>query len=394
VFISKAYKYRIYPNKTQQRALTQTFGNVRFVWNKWVEAFNDKTKQQPTLMALKKEFPFLADCSAAALQQKDRDFQEFKRQFFGKTRKKKVGRPCFKSRRGRQSYKLPNQKFSVNHDTGKIRLEKIGWVKFDNHRTIPADAKLLSITVSQSPAGDYYAAICFEVDIPIADKSHLPNVGIDLGIKTLAYLSDGTHFGNPKLFRENQAELARAQRHLSRKKKGSARYDKQKRKVAKLHERVAATRAWHLHNISRWIVDSHNEIGMEDLRVANMMKNRKLAKATADSSMAMLKQFIGYKQGWYGKTVKLLGTFEPSSKVCHCCGWKHTALTLADREFVCQACGNITDRDLNAAKNILQQTVGVNTVQQSWSGCKTKLHSNVVVGGLLRSDEFERNTIP
>lgn len=376
--ITKSYKFRLKPNKIQRQNIEKTFDGVRFYWNKSVEWFNDykenKNQKFPTTTEFRREHEFLKEISASPLQQKERDFRQFKQQFFSKTRKNKLGFPKFKSRKNDQSYRLPNQKFEIKSD--KIRFERIGWMKFDNHRQFPENSKFLSATISRNRIGQYFVSINFEFEKEPRSKQDLQNVGIDLGLKELATLSSGVVFGNPKVFSESQAKLKYIQQHFSRKKKGSNRWNKNRKKIAKLHLKIKNQREWYLHNVSRWIVDNYNEISMEDLRVQEMMKNRRLSKSISDASMSTLKEFISYKQLEYGLEVQLLGTFEPSTKVCSSCG-TIKPMTLADRTFECDKCGLIMDRDLNAANVIRDKVVGVNTTQRTLREIKTKPHSNV-----------------
>lgn len=379
----KSFKYRLLPNKTQQKSITKTFGCTRFVWNNYVGIFksydaeNNPKPIYSTPKELKKEFEWLGEVSQASLQQKIRDFQQTKTQFFNKKRKGRIGIPKYKSKYSRQSYRLPNQKFKVIGN--KIQLEKTGKVKFKKDRDLPADAKLLSVTISKETNGNYYISINFETKkLKYDDKKNKHNVGIDLGVSSIATLSDGIQFENPKCFVKNHAELKKAQKHLSRKKKGSNRYNKQRLKVAKIHKHIKNQRDWYLHNISRYIVDNYNEIGMEDLRVDSMMRSKMMSKSISDTSMSKLKTFIIYKQKFdYNKDVVLLGTFEPSTKECSGCG-NIQHMTLSDREFVCTGCGVIKlDRDLNASKTIKNKTVGVNTDYKRGEIVRPKIHSNV-----------------
>ena len=388
--IIKSYKYKLYPNNKQQELLNKTFGCVRFYWNNLTETFNSYDKESnpspkfKTQKELKQDYEWLSEVSAAALQQKKRDFDETKRQFFNKSRKSLIGRMNFKSKRDKQSYRLPNQKFKIENN--KIRLEKIGFIKMVVDREIPLNSKLLSVTVSGNPSGEYYASINFEAEQQVKIKKSNENVGIDLGLKEIATLSNGLQFHNPKIFTKNQRELSKAQKCLSRKKKGSNRYNKQRLKVAKIHQSITNKRDWHLHNISKFIVENFNEIGMEDLCVKGMVKNKRLSKSISDTSMSKLKQLITYKQKEYDKEVKLLGRYEPSTKECHGCG-AIQVMSLSDREFVCESCGEVTmDRDWNAAIVIRNKTVGVNAVQQTWSNIKTIIHHDVK-WQLLRSVE-------
>lgn len=356
----KAFKYRIYPNKSQKVLLSKIFGCIRVIWNANVESFNsyDKDSNPKPKIIIKSDLiidkPWLNEISAAAIQQKIRDFQEITNQFFSKTRKKKIGRPSFKKKSGNQSYRLPNQKFSLKDN--KIRLEKIGWVKISIDRNIPDNSKMLSCTISMNCCGQYFVSILVDVVIPNKGKTG-KSVGIDLGLKSFATLSDGVVIDNIKFFREKQSEIAKIQRHLSRKNKGSNRHRKNKIKIARLYNKIANKRNNFLHNVTTSLVNNYDVICIEDLNVSGMLSNHKLAKAISDTSFSMFRSMLEYKCNWYGKELVVIDRFYPSSKTCSKCGWKKEDLTLSDRVFKCENCGIEIDRDLNAAINI--QRVGV-----------------------------------
>ena len=358
--MNKAFKYRIYPSRSQEKLLSKTFGCVRVIWNANVESFNSYDKDNnPNLKIINKtdlivDKPWLNEVSAAALQQKVRDFNETVKQFFSKTRRKKINRPCFKKKSGNQSYRLPNQKFSIKED--KIRLEKIGWIKMVIDRGIPNDSKILSCTISMNCCGQYFVSILIDATIQPKKKTG-KSIGIDLGLKSFATLSDGTIIDNMKFFREKQSEIAKFQKHLSRKVKGSNRYRKNKLRIARLHNDVANRRNYFLHNITTYLVDNYDIICIEDLNVSGMLSNHKLAKAISDTSFHQFRSMLEYKCRWYGKELSIIDRFYPSSKTCSNCGWKKEDLTLSDRIFKCEKCGIEIDRDLNAALNI--ERVGV-----------------------------------
>lgn len=356
----KAFKYRIYPSRSQEVLLSKTFGCIRVIWNTNVESFNSYDKEnnpKPKVITksdLIADKPWLNDVSAAAIQQKIRDFQETSKQFFSKTRKKKIHRPSFKKKSRNQSYRLPNQKFSIKEN--KIRLEKIGWVKMSVDRIIPDDSKILSCTVSKNCGNQYFVSISIDVAICHKPKTG-KSVGVDLGLKSFATLSDNTIIDNIKFFREKQSEIAKAQRYLSRKRKGSNRYRKNRLRIARLHNRIANRRNYFLHNITTFLVDNYDVICIEDLNVSGMLSNHKLSKAISDTSFSMFRSMLEYKCDWYGEKLIVIDRFFPSSKTCSRCGWKKEDLTLSDRVFECKNCGTQIDRDLNAAINI--QRVGV-----------------------------------
>ena len=361
--MNKSFKYRIYPNESQKDLLSKTFGCIRVIWNANVESFNsyDKDKNPKPKIINKNDLitdkPWLSEVSAAALQQKVRDFQETIKQFFSKTRKKMINKPCFKKKNGNQSYRLPNQKFSIKGD--RIRLEKIGWIEMVIDREIPDNSKILSCTISMNCCGQYFVSILVDTEIEHKKKTG-KSVGIDLGLKSFAVLSDGTVIDNIKFFREKQSEITKIQRHLSRKTKGSNRYRKNKGKIARLHNTISNRRNYFLHNITTYLVNNYDVICIEDLNISGMLSNHKLAKAISDTSFHQFRSMLEYKCKWYGKELSVIDRFYPSSKTCSKCGWKKDDLTLSDRIFKCENCGIEIDRDFNAAINI--ERVGVDTL--------------------------------
>lgn len=374
--ILKAYKYRLYPTPQQAVLLNKTFGCVRVVWNHNVEVFNrfDKTlsaQEQPlTTTQLKQKYDWMNEVSAAALQQKEMDFKTFKKNYFSKTRKKKLGRPSFKNRDAHQSYRLPNQKFTLNTDN--IRLEKIGNVKLVLDRAVPVGCKFMSVTVSKNKAGQFFASVLVECEVLAKPKTG-KQIGLDIGLKQFLTGSDGI-FKVPaqKFLRENQAELIKAQRHLSRKKKGSSRRKKAKLNVARIHNKIANQRKTVIQQITAKLIADYDFIAIEDLNVAGMVKNRPLAKSISDAAFTQFYNVLCYKAAWYGKEVVKVDRWFASSKTCSCCGWKNDQLTLSDRVFCCPLCGLEKDRDLNAAENILQEALRVSNAIRTQSECQTE----------------------
>lgn len=352
----KAFKFRLYPNKTQEVLLNKTFGSVRYFWNNQVAAFktyDKETNPKPefkTSTELRNEIEWMKEVSAAAIQQKEIDFKELKKQLLSKSRKKKIGFPNFKKKNNRQSYRLPNQKFKIIGN--KIQLEKIGKVKMVIDRELP-NGKLMSVTVSKNPSGQYFASILIETEINHKQKTN-KEVGIDLGIKTFSTQSDGIEIANPKFLNKNQIKLRRLQQHLSRKVKGSNRRNKCKLKIAKLHQSITNQRDWFLHNYSTQLINNYDKIYIEDLNVSGMVKNHCLARAISDVSWGKFISMLLYKADWYGKDVVKVNRFYASSKTCEC-GVKNNDLKLSDRDWVCRSCGSINQRDLLAANNILKE---------------------------------------
>lgn len=357
----KAYQYRLYPNKTQQQFLNQIFGDVRFLWNKLVENFNSYSSHGPNRPMNEKilkddpNFPWLKEGISYALQQKRNDFEETKRQFFNKNRKKKLGKMKFKKKGiSKDSFRIPFAqltKGAIDLDNGKLKLPKMNPMKMIADRKFTGEPR--NVTISKNKCNQYFVSILIEEKIELKRNTGKV-IGIDLGINHLMAFNNGDKIKNPRWFCDSQAKLKKAQRHLSRKKKGSNRYLKQKIKVAKIHLKIRNQRKFTLHNITTGIVNHYDIIVMENLNVEGMKKG-KLGKSVSDSSFATIVYMLKYKCDWYGKTFHLIDRWFPSSKLCSSCGHKNEELKRSDRGWKCSSCGAIHDRDINAAKNILNK---------------------------------------
>ena len=353
----KAYKFRLYPNTEQEVLLNKTFGCVRYAWNSNVAQFNtyDKeTNPKPkfkTSTELRNEIEWMKEVSASAIQQKEMDFKEFKKQLFNIKRKTKLGFPKFKKKSNRQSYRLPNQKFKIIDN--RIQLEKIGKVRFVKDRDFPEFFKFLSVTVSKNPSGEYYISVLVEQEIKHKLKTN-KECGIDVGIKSFSVQSDGIEVDNPKYFSQSQAKLKKLQQHFSRKKKGSKRRDKCRLKIAKLHQKIVNQRDWFLHNYSTYLIENYDKIFIEDLDVKGLLEKRQLSKEISDVSWSKFFQMLQYKANWYGKEVIKVDRYYASSKSCGC-GVKNENLKLSDRVWTCNSCGATNNRDELASQNILKE---------------------------------------
>ena len=349
----KAYKYRIYPDAEQMQFFAKCFGCVRFVYNRMlsdrIEHYNLTGKSlNNTPAQYKSEFTWLKEVDSLALANAQMNLNTAYRNFF---RDKSNGFPKFKSKKNNNfSYTTNNQKGTVYVENGYIKLPKLkSPVKIRQHRSFEGVIK--SCTISKAPSGKYHISILVETEIQKLPASDM-RVGIDVGIKDFAVLSNGEAYKNPKHLRKSEKRLAKLQRDLSRKQIGSSNRNKARIKVAKLHEKIANQRSDFQHKLSRKLVDNHDAIVLESLNIKGMVKNHHLAKSISDAGWSEFMRQIKYKADWAGKTVVEIGQWEPSSKTCHSCGHKLDKLTLDVREWACPKCGTAHDRDINAAINI------------------------------------------
>lgn len=363
--MNKAYKIRLYPNKEQEVLINKTFGCVRKVWNTLLaknregyEREGKSWKQDYNTTLVKKQFEFMSEVSAASLQQKSRDLKETYSQWFKSVkgnRKSSIGYPRVKHKGVRESYRLPNQKFKILQEDSLIQLEKIGKVDCRFPENIPEDCKLISVTVSKTSCGKYFASVVTQQEVQPLPKTG-KKVGLDIGIKDLMTLSNGVVIKNPRFLRESQSKIKKIQKHLSRKTEGSNRYKKCKTKLAKLHYKVAKQREWYLHNITKAIVKEYDLISVETLSSEGMKGDlANVNRSIYDTSIYELTRQLEYKSQWYGKTFTKVDKWFPSSQLCCECGEQNKEIkNLNIREWQC-SCGAKHQRDHNAAINILKQ---------------------------------------
>lgn len=354
--VYKSFRYRVYPNFTQQNFLAVQFGHARFAFN-WALAQRESHYKQhgkglsyfdttALLKELKKseDHAWLKEADAQVLQQKLMDLNRACVNFF----EHRAKYPKFKKKNQQQSIRYP-QRFKFNGN--RIYLPKVGWVKIVLHR--PQEGTPKNVTVSKTKSGEYYASVQCEVQVEKPAQSNMPAVGIDLGLKHFAVLSTGEKIEHPRYLRRAEKRLARLQRRLSRKQKGSANRRKAHIRFARQSETVARQRQDSLQKLSYRMVTEHGLVKLETLNVKGMVRNHNLAKSISDSGWGMFGRMCEYKAPWYGSVVVRVGRFFPSSKTCYACGVVFDSLTLADRVWTCEACGTEHDRDHNAAINLL-----------------------------------------
>lgn len=356
--IQKTYKFRLYPNKEQEKMLANYFGSVRFVYNHFLakrkEQYEQTRKssnyyeQAKELTAMKKTeaFSWLKEINSQTLQHALRHLETAYVNFFkGRTRF-----PRFHSKKHGGSFAIP-QHFKV--EGNRVFIPKFkGGIRFAKNQDVQGE--LRNMTVSVTPGGKYYVCIMALVEVGDLEKTNL-SVGIDLGLKDFVITSNGDRYSSNKFIKKYSKKLATMQKHLSHKKKGSGSWNRQRIKVARLQEKIMSCRKDKLHKISIDLIRRYDVVCCEDLNVKGMVRNHHLAKSVSDASWGTFVTMLEYKANWYGKTLVKIGRFYPSSKTCHHCGHVKEELSLADRYYTCPNCGELIDRDLNAAKNILDE---------------------------------------
>jgi len=364
--VIRGYKTELDPNNAQRTLLLKHAGCARFAYN-WGLTRKIATykagEKVPSAIDLHKElnalkptqFPWMYEVSKCAPQEALRDLDTAYANFFRKVKSKKIGQlkgkvgfPKFKKKsKAIGAFRLTG---SIKVFSGSVQLPRIGTLRLHEHGYIPTHAKILSATVSEQ-AGRWFVSIQVQEEQEKPVMTAPTAIGVDLGIKTLATLSDGTTFENPRALKHAQKKLRRLERVKSRRKKNSKNRAKTRQAIAKVHARIAHIRKDAAHKLTSSLVKNHGLIAIEDLHVAGMLKNHCLAQAVADSNFGEIRRQLEYKAAWHGVQVVTIGRFYPSSKTCSACGDIKPTLRLGERIFICEECGNVLDRDLNAAIN-------------------------------------------
>lgn len=358
MLIKYTYKLRLYPDNNQKEILNRYFGSVRYVYNYFLnqrkEYYLSNKKsinyvtQSSILTQLKKEEgkEWLKEINSQTLQYSLKCLEQSYDRFF----KRIAEFPKFKQKKSKNSFTIP-QNVSVKSNNLIIPKFTEG-IKMDGHRTV--EGLIKKCTISRTSTGKYFVSILVEKEYTPVKKTN-KSIGVDLGLKDFLVLSNGLKIKNQKIIKQYERELKLNQQHLSRKVKGSNHYERQRIKVCKIHEKITNVRSNFIHKITKDLIYEYDKIYIEDLNVSGMLRNHKLAKSISDVSWSLFITTLKYKATWNDKQIVSIGRWFPSTKMCSCCGWIKQNISLNDREWICPSCNTKLDRDINAAKNILNE---------------------------------------
>ena len=390
--IYRAYRYELDPNNSQRTLFQKHAGVARFAFNWGLEKrirlykekqgkarFTNSMKQHKELNRLKKtEFQWMYEVSKCApqgaLQDLDKAFSHF---YQGLKTGKHVGFPRFKKKGVHDSFRLTG---TIRFIGRKIQLPRLGRIRLKEKKERYSEGKILSASVTRK-ANRWFVSVTVEMEIAVTESINSSSVGVDLGVKTLATLSDGTTFRNRRSLEKRLRKLRRLSKSLSRKKKGGKNREKAKLRLAKLYLKVFNIRQDTLHKLTTYLVKNHSQIVIEDLCVSGMLKNRSLSRVIADVGFYEFKRQLEYKCKWYSSELVIAPRLYPSSKRCSGCGHVKKKLELSERVYECEECGLVIDRDLNAANNL---------VAASWTETQNACGENI----RLTSEQTSMNQEP
>ena len=367
--MKKGLDIRLYPSKEQRVLINRTLGCSRFVYNHVLgmkkELWEDyKLSFNPNLKSFKEEWKFLTKVPSQALANSYMDCLSAFNNFFNSIKKKtkqEAKYPKFHKKGQKDTFRIAATKTSKGYDIRiedfeHVKVPKLGSIKFRNYNKIDwTKVHIYNITIKKTPSNKYFASLCVEIEEPKYIEPKFDVCGFDLGLKDFAIFDSGEVIENPKYYRKTENKVKKTQRILDKCEKFSKNYKKVQLKLAKLHEKIKNQRKDFQHKLSRRIVNENQVIISEDLNVKGMLKNHKLAKSIADASFRSFCNMIAYKANEQHRQYIKIGTFYPSSKLCHCCGFKYKGLKLEERFWTCPECGTYLDRGENAAVNILQE---------------------------------------
>lgn len=386
--ILKTYKFRLYPNEEQEILINKTFGCTRYIYNQMLSERKNvyenlknnkeelKKYKYQTEKDYKQEVEWLKEVDSIALQQSRIDLEMAYKNLFssqsGKRKGKKIGFPKFKSKKeNRKTYRTTstNNNIDIIFENKRLKLPKLKWVKYSDDRQFKGIIK--NVTIEKTPTGKYFASILVEeyIEVNIHQvNSNSKCIGLDYDSKNLFTTNENKVGGYPRFYRMYEKKLAKQQRRLSRKQKGSNNRNKQRVKVAEVHEKICNSRRDFHNKLSTTIVQNYDVIGIETLNMQAMSQCLNLAKSTLDNSWGYFVNMLEYKCEWYGKHLVFADKWHASTKTCNHCGYKNAELTLADREWDCPICHTHLNRDENAGINLMkytQNTVGITEINAS-----------------------------
>jgi len=393
-----SYKIRLYPTIKQKILLNKHFGCVRFIWNYFLDQKNKfylENKEKDTkhyltlnecgskLVGMKKqeEYSWLKEVNSQSLQQTQLYLEGAFINFF----KYKKRFPKFKKKNGKNSFTcLQGNKIKNN----KLQIPKfLEGIKFKGHKNIKFD-KICNVTISKTKTNKYFASVCVEKEVGQLPKNG-SIIGIDLGVESFLVDSNGNKISSPNFYKQAESKLKKLHKQYSKKQGGSKNQEKARLKLAKCYEKITHQRKDFLHKLSTKLINENQVICLEDLNVKGMMQNHNLAKSIQDVSWSEFTHQLQYKASWYGREVVKIDRYFPSSKTCNKCGWIKNDLTLNDRNWVCPQCSFHLDRDLNAAKNILNQGLNLLDINKINIAGTAKIQASGELVPTYKSEDYK-----